>query len=97
MQNNVLNNKNIVAVLFGVAFIWAVTAMFLSGSFNLNCFYDVGEVYDYSQSHFYRSAEGWSYNPEKKRIEIDEDITYMYYNVGDESTKWNYLFFMWKN
>lgn len=93
MQNNVLNNKNIVAVLFGVAFIWAVTAMFLSGSFNLNCFYDVGEVYDYSQSHFYRSAEGWSYNPEKKRIEIDEDITYMYYNVGDESTKWNYLFF----
>lgn len=94
MRDNVWSNKNIAAVLFGVAFIWAVTAMFLSDSFNPNCFYNVGEIYDYSQSDLCRHAEGWSYDSEKDCTQIDEDISYIFYDVkNNNSTKWNYLIF----
>ena len=94
MRDNVWSNKNIAAVLFGVAFIWAVTAMFLSDSFNLDCFYNVGEIYDYSQSDLFLQAEGWSYDSEKDCTQIDEDISYIIYDVkNNKCTKWNYLIF----
>lgn len=89
----VLNSRIIAVILFGIIFVWSVTAMFVSGSVNLDCFYDVGKVYEMEQQHLQRSLTGWTYDQENKCIEISEDITYNVYPIKDTNAKWNYLVF----
>lgn len=90
---NVCNKKNIAAILFGITFVWAVTAMFLSESFNLDCFYDAGKVYELEKSNLKRSSAGWIYTQETGLIQLTDDVAKISYSIGDKKTKWNYLIF----
>lgn len=77
------------AVLFALLFSWMVTGMIMSRSFNLNCFYDAGDIYSYSESVFNQNGENWIYNYEEKRVEIQEDTAGK--NLRLPIRGWNYL------
>ena len=67
------SKNSIAAILFGIIFVWAVTAMFVSESFNLDCFYSAGRVYELEKSNLKHSSVGWIYDQESGLIQLTED------------------------
>ena len=87
------SKNSIAAILFGIIFVWAVTAMFVSESFNLDCFYSAGKVYELEKSNLKHSSVGWIYDQESGLIQLTEDSAKSSYSIGDKKTKWNYMIF----
>lgn len=85
--------EKIVQILFGLLFVWIATAMVLSESFDLDCFYNAGNVYQQEGSVLRRTSGAWSYNQDERLIEIKEDLASCYFPIKDKSTEWNYLIF----
>lgn len=83
----------IVQILFGLLFVWIATAMVLSESFDLDCFYNAGNVYQQEGSVLRRTSGAWSYNQDERLIEIKDDLASCYFPIKDKSTEWNYLIF----
>ncbi len=83
----------IVQILFGLLFVWIATAMVLSESFDLDCFYKAGNVYQQEGSVLKRTSGAWTYNEEERLIEIKDDLASCYFRIKDKSTEWNYLIF----
>ena len=84
--------KVIVGILVGVIFSAMISVMFISGSVNLQQFYDVGNVYDVSSIEYEKEGKNWCYNFSTKRIEIDAAKGSHVFLINSSQKEWKYLF-----
>lgn len=94
-KNNSL--KIVVCLMVGVIFSGMVSVMYLSGSVNLQKFYDVGAIYDIISTDYERTAENWQYNYSTKLIEITADTGIHPFQIRSQRKNWNYLYMEVKN
>lgn len=81
----------IVWILTGLLFAAAGSLMFVSGTFNLNHFYDVGAIHDISQADL---KVNWNdtmhFDAEKQVWIVDADMAIKH--IGVSSAQWKYLY-----
>lgn len=82
----------IIWVLFGLVSSFVVCSMMLSGSLNINRFYDVGEVYEI-RDNIFRTSIVQEGGHQEKTGEVVLDNGYFIYQIPMESNKncWRYL------
>lgn len=79
--------------MIGVLISMAGSAMLISGSFNLNKFYDAGEVYDVFKSRLQLNGYGMVYNYQEKCFEIQEEIATKGIQMEQiHEGEWNYIY-----
>lgn len=81
-----------VLLLIGIIFSGIVTVMHLTGSINLQCFYDVGELYDIPNADYRTSGEHWTYNFTSEEIEIDMENASHVFQIENSRRDWNYVY-----
>jgi len=79
-------------LLIGIIFSGIVTVMYLTGSINLQCFYDVGELYDIPNSNYRTSEEFWIYNFTSEKIEIETENASHVFLIENSRKDWNYVY-----
>lgn len=79
-------------LLVGIIFSLSVAAMLRSGSFDLDCFYNVGEVYDIAGKQ-QREVYDASYDISENICRAESEHAGRYFLVYDEETKWRSLYF----
>lgn len=84
--------KNSMACLFGLMVCVIITLMCLTKSINLNCFYDVGEIYDVGKTERTYAGNNWVYDNRAGCIRILEDISNHIFVVTVQQKNWNYLY-----
>ncbi len=87
-----LGLKFMVGLLVGVIFSGMASLMILSGSINLQKFYDVGNIFDVSSAEYEKAADHWNYNYSTKVIEIDADTGSCFFTMPGGFQDWNYLY-----
>ena len=91
------NLKFCVLLMIGIIFSGIVTVMYLTESINLDCFYDVGDMYDISSSYYKSSQENWLYDYEKELTVTQTENASCYFRFDDNQKNWNYLSLEIKN
>ena len=81
-----------VLLLIGIIFSGIVTVMCLTGSINLECFYDVGELYDILNEDYRTSGEQWTYNFATEQIETETENASHVFLVENSRKSWNYVY-----
>lgn len=89
--NNVLLTFN-VFLLIGIIFSGIVTVMHLTGNINLECFYDVGELYDISNRNYRISGEHWTYDFASEKIKTETENASHIFQVENSRKRWNYVY-----
>lgn len=80
------------ACLFGLMVCVIITLMCLTKSINLNCFYDVGEIYDVGKTDLTFVGNNWVFDSRTGCISILEDISNHIFAVTVQQKNWNYLY-----
>ena len=75
----------------GIVISLSVAAMLVSGHMNLNCFYDVGEIYDIPRSGQV-STENVTYLTKEDLCVADTDHAARRFTVEDKGIAWKYLY-----
>ena len=81
-----------VFLMMGIILSGIVTVMCLTKSINLENFYDVGAVYDVSDTEFELPGTNWNYDYEKKLIITQAENAYCTYNVKHSRKNWGFLY-----
>lgn len=81
----------IVVLLVGCVFSASVAGMQLAGKVNLDQFYDVGEIYEFSYAKGTMPGVNWQYDREKQQIEITDGNAYNEYVVNGDDFAWRYI------
>ena len=81
-----------VFLMMGIILSGIVTVMCLTKSINLENFYDVGAVYDVSDTEFELPGTNWNYDYEKKLIITQAENAYCTYNVKHSRKNWGLLY-----
>ena len=81
-----------VLLLIGIIFSGIVTLIHLTGSINLQNFYDVGELYDISNGDYRTSGEHWIYNFTSEKIEIETENASHVFLIENSRKEWNYVY-----
>lgn len=89
--------KIVVCLMIGVIFSGMFSVMYLSGSVNLQKFYDVGAIYDIISTEYEKTAENWQYNYSTKLVEINAETGSHPFQINSRQKKWNYLYLEVKN
>lgn len=84
--------KFTVLLLTGILLSWMLTAMYLTGSINLQCFYDTGNLYDMSSGYYRQPGIRWSYDPAVGTIQTEGKDASCYFYVNSSQKSWNYLY-----
>lgn len=84
---------NIVIFLIGIIISIVVTAMLISGTFNIHKFYDVGKICDVATSTMkFVGNSGLRYNYSIGRLDILEDVAQKRITISEKKeTAWNYV------
>ena len=80
----------LVIAAVGLIFSLAAAAMYCSGTWNLNRFYDVGEVYDVWLGEFL--PIGAEYHQDNKTFTVTENEASVRYMVRNSEQEWNYMY-----
>lgn len=91
---NVTNKglKFAILLITGILMSWMLTAMYLTESINLQCFYDVGNIYDIAQLYYRQPGFQWVYDDEEKIIRTEGNDASCYFHVNSRQKNWNYLY-----
>ncbi|MEY8390544.1 hypothetical protein D3Z36_05100 [Lachnospiraceae bacterium] len=81
-----------VFLMIGIICSGIVTVMYLTGSVNLDCFYDVGKLYNVSGLLYADSDGGWLYDYEKDRVVMQKEHASYRFDIESRQKKWNYLY-----
>lgn len=84
--------KNSMACLFGLMVCVIITLMCLTKSINLNCFYDVGEIYDVGKTDRTYAGNNWVYDNSTGCINILDDAANQIFAIAVQQKNWNYLY-----
>lgn len=84
--------KNSMACLFGLMVCVIITLMCLTKSINLNCFYDVGEIYDVGKTERTYAGNNWVYDNNSGCINILDDAANQIFAIAVQQKNWNYLY-----
>lgn len=84
--------KNSMACLFGLMVCVIITLMCLTKSINLNCFYDVGEIYDVGKAERTCAGNNWVYDNSTGCINILDDAANQMFAITVQQKNWNYLY-----
>ena len=84
--------KNSMACLFGLMVCVIITLMCLTKSINLNCFYDVGEIYDVGKTERTYAGNNWVYDNSTGCINILDDAANQMFAITVQQKNWNYLY-----
>lgn len=79
-------------LLFGVIICAIITVMHLTNSFNLECFYDAGDVYRVSNTEFMVSGSNWVYDYNTESINITEEIATKAISIRGSQKNWKFLY-----
>lgn len=86
--------KNIFGFLIwiSVGFIISMifTGMYISEDGNMDCFYNIGEVYDVERGTYAVNGEGWVYDAQSRNFLITEKDAYKQIEVVGEMRSWNF-------
>ena len=84
--------KFAILLMTGILLSWMLTAMYLTGSINLQCFYDTGNLYDMSSGYYRQPGIRWSYDPAVGTIQTEGEEASCYFYVNSSQKCWNYLY-----
>lgn len=84
--------KFAILLITGILLSWMLTAMYLTESINLQCFYDVGNIYDIAQLYYRQPGFQWVYDDEEKIIRTEGNDASCYFHVNSRQKNWNYLY-----
>ncbi len=84
--------KFAILLMTGILLSWMLTAMYLTGSINLQCFYDTGNLYDMSSGYYRQPGIRWSYDPAVGTIQTEGEEASCYFYVNSSQKSWNYLY-----
>lgn len=83
--------SKLVVLLIGLWISAAGAAMWISGSFNLNCFYDVGTVYECFQEENVASGDNIVYDYTEGCLEVTGDEAVKQYYLAGMEREWRYI------
>lgn len=86
-----------VFLMTGMILSGIITVMFLTKSINLDKFYDVGAVYDVSDTDFELPGTNWYYNYEDELIVAQAKDASCNYRMKHGRKNWGYLYFYIEN
>ncbi len=84
--------KFAILLITGILLSWMLTAMYLTESISLQCFYDVGNIYDIAQLYYRQPGFQWVYDDEEKIIRTEGNDASCYFHVNSSQKNWNYLY-----
>lgn len=67
-----------------------VAGIYVSGTGNIKCFYNVGAVYDVPKSIYKVSGNGWIYDNQNRIFNISEQGAYKQISVTGKEKSWNF-------
>lgn len=80
------------ACLFGLMVCVIITLMCLTKRINVNCFYDVGEIYEVGKTELTYAGNNWVYDNNSGCINILDDIANQIFAIAVQQKNWNYLY-----
>lgn len=91
---NVANKglKFTILLITGILLSWMLTAMYLTESINLQCFYDVGNLYDISSGYYQQPGIRWTYDNTAGIIQTEGENASCCFYVNSVQKNWNYLY-----
>ena len=87
----------IVVLLMGLVLSASVAAMCLAGQFNLDNFYDVGDIYEVPYSTFCTSGTDWIYDAAEGQSEISSENATFVLRLQQDDFAWKYLKMQFKD
>ena len=91
MNRKTTITRFLVWLITGVIISLLIAAMLVSGHVNLDCFYDVGEIYDIAGNQQIELYEA-SYDGKSNLCRADSEHSGRYFWVNDEKTAWQYFY-----
>lgn len=84
--------KTSMCFLFGLISCVILTVMYLAQSINIECFYDVGDIYNVRKLAYAYAGNNWLCDSTTEEINITEDIANKMFAVEVQKKHWNYLY-----
>lgn len=83
--------KFAIVLMIGLLFSEMVTAMYLTESINLDCFYNVGNLHEIYWEYYRKPGIQWFYDSDTKRIWTEGENASCFIDVKSSQKSWNYL------
>lgn len=90
-KNSNWSLKFAIVLMIGLLFSEMVTAMYLTESINLDCFYNVGNLHEVYSEYYRKPGIQWFYDSDTKRIWTEGENASCYIDVKSGQKSWNYL------
>ncbi len=84
--------KDSMTCLFGLMVCVIITLMCLTKRINVNCFYDVGEIYEVGKTELTYAGNNWVYDNNSGCINILDDVANQIFAIAVQQKNWNYLY-----
>lgn len=83
--------KFAIVLMIGLLFSEMVTAMYLTESMNLDCFYNVGNLNEIYSDYYRNAGTQWFFDSDARKIRTEGEDASCYIDVKSSQKSWNYL------